>query len=93
MPIGIFNGRWKLGSIRDRLAYQYNSRHFIVEQNKLDFGDALAELKQADPMWEAWFDDDDNIPPYISWLDTDKVNELCKRMIARAQEIINADSS
>lgn len=90
MPVGIFNGRWRLGARREMLAYQQDRRDFIIEDNKDKFSDALDELKQADPKWEAWYDDDANIPPYISWLDTEQVNDLCRRMRARVQEIKKA---
>ena len=83
-PIGVFNGNWKNGWRRDMEAAQ-DRKHFIIENNKLNFGDALSVLKHHDRNWEEWFDNDDNIPPVIYWTETEAVDELCKRMIERAK--------
>ena len=83
-PIGIFNGNWKHQWKRD-LEDEQDRRAFIIENNKLNFGDALQVLKHHDKGWEAWFDDDENIPPIIHWVETDEVRELCRRMVERAK--------
>lgn len=82
-PIGIFNGNWKNQWRRD-LDDSQDRRTFIIESNQLDFGDALQVLKHHDKNWEVWFDDDANIPPIIYWSNTDDIQELCRRMIERA---------
>jgi hypothetical protein len=86
--IGVFNGNWKHAWKRDA-ELTSDRRRFIIEQNQLNFGDALDELKAVDPQWEAWFDDDENIPPYIHWLDTHAINVLCQRMRAREEKVID----
>lgn len=59
-----------------------------IEQAKLDFGDALADLKAADPDgWESWYDDDANVPQLIRWSDRAHVDEVIRRMSERAREI------
>ena len=82
--IGVFNGNWKNKWKRELEATETDWREFIVNDNKLNFGDALGELKRVDPHWEAWFDDDENIPPFIPWLDTPLIEQLCERMNQRA---------
>lgn len=85
-PIGVFNGNWK-NRWRRELEDEQDRRVFIIEHNKNKFGEALDVLKFHDRDWETWYDDDANIPPYISWLDSDEVNELCRRMIERADNV------
>jgi len=81
--IGVFNGNWK-NKWKRELEDTSSRRAYIIENNKETFGDALQDLKAVDPDWEAWFDNDDNIPPFILWTDTEEINELCKRMTERA---------
>lgn len=85
-PIGVFNGNWK-NRWRRELEDEQDRRVFIIEDNKRKFGEALSVLKFHVRDWETWYDDDANIPPYISWLDSDKVNELCVRMVERANNV------
>ncbi|GEM_PF-1624551 len=54
---------------------------------RLDFADALRELKRADPDWENWFDDDRNIPPQILWTDRRLVDELIQRIHQRIRQV------
>lgn len=82
-PIGIFNGNWKHQWKRD-LEEEEDRRVYIIRSNKEKFGAALDVLKFHDREWETWYDDDANIPPYISWLKSEEVDELCRRMIERA---------
>lgn len=66
----------------------WEERRRIIEKNKADFGNALDILKQADPDgWEAWYDDDANIPPLIRWTDRAQIDELIRRMLERAREV------
>lgn len=82
--VGVLNGNWKNKWRRELEDSQTDRREFIVNENKLNFGDALGQLKRVDPNWEAWFDDDKNIPQYILWLDTPLIEQLCERMNQRA---------
>lgn len=82
--IGVFNGNWKNKWRRELEDIQTDRREFIKQENQLNFGDALDELKRVDPNWEAWFDNDENIPQYIFWLDTPLIEQLCERMNQRA---------
>lgn len=88
--IGVLNGNWKNKWRRELEDIQTDRREFIKQENQLNFGDALDELKRVDPNWEAWFDNDANIPPVIYWLDTAQIEQLCegmnKRAISVAQE-------
>lgn len=84
--VGVLNGNWRT-RWKDELEEPTDRRVFIKEQNQLEFGDALQELKAADPDWERWFDDDDNIPAIIYWLDTEAVQKMCQRMKMRAAAI------
>lgn len=81
--IGVFNGNWKNKWKRELEGITARNTQ-IIENNKLDFGDALIALKQADPDWESWYDQDENIPPFIHWINTEEIKTLCKRMIERA---------
>ena len=86
--IGVFNGNWKNRWKRD-LDYWDDQKVRIIEKNKLRFGDALDELKRANPDgWEAWFDDNENIPPVIYWSDELLISRLCQRMRERAGEVV-----
>lgn len=85
--VGVFNGNWKNYWKRD-LEDTSDRQEFIVEQNKLSFGDALVGLKLVDPAgWEAWFDDDNNIPPVIYWSDSHLIKDLCQRLRTRAETV------
>ena len=56
-----------------------------IEKNQLDFGDALAELKNADPDgWEIWYDN--NMPDQIDWVDDEMVKGLCCFMLDYAAD-------
>lgn len=45
-----------------------------IQRARLEFAQALEELKASDPAgWEAWYDDDANIPPVIHWGDPEQV--------------------
>jgi hypothetical protein len=88
--IGVFNGNWKNKWKRDLDDISVRGM-FVVEENKLSFGDALAELKAVDPNWEEWFDNDENIPPEIYWKYSDEIEKLCKRMLERAKAVNDAN--
>ena len=81
--IGVFNGNWKNRWKRD-LEDEQDRRVYIIEHNKEKFANALDVLKFHDRDWETWYDDDANIPPYISWLESKTIDDLCGRMIERA---------
>jgi len=89
--VGVLNGNWKQ-RWKDDLDYWRDQQVRIIEKNKVRFGDALDDLKRANPQgWEGWYDDDDNIPPIIKWSDDHMINTLCKRMRTRIKErAINA---
>ena len=88
----MFNGNWK-HRWRREFEDESDRRQFIIEQNKVDFGEALSALKAADPNWEAWYDDDANIPPYIRWLETQEVKRICQRMLERARQFRNENTT
>ena len=78
--IGVLNGNWR-NRWRDDLDFWHDQRARIIEKNKERFADALNELKRIDPAgWEAWFDDDGNIPPVIYWSDDKLIDRLCQRI-------------
>jgi hypothetical protein len=85
--IGVLNGNWKNKWRRELIDAETDRREFIKQENQLNFGDALGELKRVDPNWEAWFDDDENIPPFITWLDSALIEQLCERMNQRAIKV------
>ena len=88
--IGVLNGNWKNRWKRD-LDYWSDQTARIIEKNKLRFGDALDELKRADPhTWESWFDDNANIPPVIYWSDELLIGRLCQRMRERVEEVVQS---
>ena len=65
-------------SMQDKSAAQ-------IRENKLDYGDALNALKAADPEgWESWYDNNLNIPEIINWKDTQQVQAICAKILARA---------
>ena len=53
----------------------------------LQFADTLNELKRIDPGWEAWYDDDRNIPPEIHWLDKEEIDGIIARINQRILEV------
>lgn len=81
--VGVLNGNWKQ-RWKDELNAMDDRRTFIIQNNKQKFGEALDVLKDSDPAWEAWYDDDEHIPNYILWTDTELIDELCRRMNERA---------
>lgn len=86
--VGVFNGNWR-NRWRD-IQSDKGRGEFIKAHNEEKFADALSVLKKADPAgWEAWFDDDANIPNIIHFLNSESVAELCTRMIERANSISN----
>ena len=86
--VGVLNGNWKQ-RWKDDLDYFHDQKEHIKEQNKLRFGDALDELKRADPTgWESWYNEDTNIPPVIYWTDDNAISLVCSRMRERAQEVV-----
>ncbi len=54
---------------------------------KLDFGDALTELKQEDPEWESWYDDNENIPEEICWESRSQVDDIIRRIRDRIVQV------
>lgn len=88
MPIGVYNGNWKNGwrRFREDVQTQEDRQVFIIAHNRNRFSFSLEKLKTADPGgWEVWYDDDANIPPSISWLDSSLITELCHRIELRAE--------
>lgn len=53
---------------------------------KEKFGDALNELKAADPIgWEAWYDDDRNVPDWSNWGECEPAIEAIQKRTAEVQ--------
>jgi hypothetical protein len=85
--VGVLNGNWK-NKWKDDIDYWRDQRARIIEKNKNRFADVLEDLKRADPTgWEAWYDDDTNIPAVIYFSDETAINLLCDRIKQRAQEV------
>lgn len=65
----------------------YTQHRQVIEQAQVDFGSALDTLKGVDPNWEAWYDDDDNIPPVIVWGLRSQVDSIIAKISARVQAL------
>ena len=88
--IGVLNGNWK-NRWKEDLDYWHDQKERIKKKNKLRFGDALDELKRADPDgWEDWFDNNENIPLVIYFSDNVMIDRLCKRMQGRILEVVGS---
>ena len=85
--VGVLNGNWKAGMREEANDIIQASLECIKEANKDKFRVTLLELKNADPNWEAWYDNDENVPSFIRWFDTEMVDGIVARMIARIKEI------
>lgn len=62
-------------------------RRKAIADAKLDFGDALRDLQAADPDWETWYDNNDNIPLILRWHDRKQIDDVIARMNARAAHV------
>mgnify|MGYP000843552721 FL=1 len=70
----------------DRQMAQFEQTE-AIRLAKLDFGDALTELKQEDPEWESWYDDNENIPEEICWESRSQVDDIIRRIRDRIVQV------
>lgn len=84
-------GRAAATERREQLEYIEDTwrkeRRLAIEKAKEDFNAALANLAEVDPNWEEWYDDDENIPPIITWSNRAQIDELIRKMNERAMNI------
>lgn len=73
--------------LMEQVEDDYWARVKRVKQAKTDFTEALKKLAAVDPNWEAWYDDDANIPPLIHWSNREQMDEIIRRIEARVSEI------
>lgn len=74
----------ELRDMRERIA---EARLRRIEEAKEGFFSALDELKDIDPNWETWFDDNGNIPPVVHWEDRDEVDGIISRIRRRIEDV------
>ena len=70
----------------DRQMAQFE-RQAAIRLAKLDFADALTELKQEDPEWESWYDSNCHIPDVIHWVDRSQVDDIIRRIRDRIVQV------
>ena len=70
----------------DRQMAQFEQTE-AIRLAKLDFGDALTDLKQEDPEWESWYDDNENIPEEICWESRSQVDDIIRRIRDRIEQV------
>ena len=70
----------------DRQMAQFE-RTEAIQLAMLDFADALTELKQEDPEWESWYDDNENIPEEICWESRSQVDDIIRRIRDRIEQV------
>ena len=70
----------------DRQMAQFE-RTEAIRLAMLDFADALTELKQEDPEWESWYDDNENIPEEICWESRSQVDDIIRRIRDRIEQV------
>lgn len=89
---GVYATSWNIYAMRAALQRKHDSFEEAAElalkaqnmkQNRFDFGDALDTLKAADPQWESWYDDDNNIPEQIKWSDRPLIDAIITRIHQR----------
>lgn len=69
-------------------------RHLRDEYNKKRFQEAMQKLIEADPDgWEAWYDDDRNIPPILRWWNTEEITLIVERILNRVNELKSLSQS
>ncbi len=62
-------------------------REQIIKYTKARYYEALDELKRIDPEWEAWFDDDNNIPDALYFDDWSYMKPVIARIWNRVWSI------
>ena len=70
----------------DRQMAQFE-RTEAIRLAMLDLADALTELKQEDPEWESWYDDNENIPEEICWESRSQVDDIIRRIRDRIVQV------
>lgn len=86
--VGVFNGNWKAGARREVNEMVEASHKRIKDANIDKFTAIRDELKDADPTgWEAWYDQDENVPSFILWTDSEMINRICDGMLRRISEV------
>jgi len=86
MALTLNGNRIGIAARLERIDEIENLRRTTVEKNKQRFREAMEALMEADPDgWEAWYDDNDNIPPVIRWWDTVEINMIVERIQKRIE--------
>lgn len=86
MALTLNGNRIGIAARLERIDEIENLRRATVEKNKERFREAMEALMEADPDgWEAWYDDNDNIPPIIRWWDTGQINMIVERIQKRIE--------
>lgn len=86
MALTLNGRRIGIAAMDERQMAQFE-RQEAIRLAKLDFADALTELKQADPEWESWYDDNENIPEEICWESRSQVDDIIRRIRDRIVQV------
>jgi len=86
MALTLNGRRIGIAAMDERQMAQFE-RQEAIRLAKLDFGDALTELKREDPEWESWYDDNENIPDVIHWVDRSQVDDIIRRIRDRIEQV------
>jgi len=86
MALTLNGRRIGIAAMDERQMAQFE-RQEAIRLAKLDFGDALTELKQEDPEWESWYDSNENIPEEICWESRSQVDDIIRRIRDRIVQV------
>jgi len=86
MALTLNGRRIGIAAMDERQMAQFE-RQEAIRLAKLDFGDALTELKQEDPEWESWYDSNCHIPDVIHWADRSQVDDIIRRIRDRIEQV------
>lgn len=86
MALTLNGRRIGIAAMDERQMAQFE-RTEAIQLAMLDFADALTELKQEDPEWESWYDDNENIPEEICWESRSQVDDIIRRIRDRIVQV------
>ena len=69
--------------LRERIREDQEAHRQRVQDNRDHFAAAMSQLKQVDPNWETWYDNESCIPDEWKWVDAEPlIAEICARLLA-----------
>lgn len=80
-------GRAARRELIEQIEAAIEERRERIRKARAEFEAALDELKAADPDWEAWYDDNDNVPVVLRWAEPE-IWDVIERIRRRARELV-----